>query len=221
MKLTIVAATGGIGRLLVDQAVAAGHDVTAVVRNPAKLTAPVRVVRVDLNQPDPAALVSAMSGADAVLSGLGPRARAEMGVATRGTRAVIDAMKQAGCERILVVSAAPIGTVASPANPNPPRYDPGDNFLMRHVFSPAIKAVVPKHYADLAAMEDELRASGLQWTVIRPPKLTDKPVTAAYRIAYGRNILGGFTVSRADVAHLMLRLVTEPASIGQTVGVAN
>ena len=71
MKLTIVAATGGIGRLILKQAVAAGHDVTAVVRNPAKVTADVRVVQADLSRPDPVTLAAAMEGADAVLSGLG------------------------------------------------------------------------------------------------------------------------------------------------------
>src|SRR5215813_6477101 len=76
MKLTIVGATGGIGRLLLEQAVAAGHEVTAVVRNPANLTRPIRAVKVDLSQPDRVALESAMAGADAVLSGLGPRSRA-------------------------------------------------------------------------------------------------------------------------------------------------
>ena len=73
MKLTIFAATGGIGRQALEQAVAAGHDVTAVVRNPKKLSREVRVVTADLAAPDPAALQSAVEGADAVLSGLGPR----------------------------------------------------------------------------------------------------------------------------------------------------
>ena len=93
MKLTIVAATGGIGRQLVQQALAAGHDITAVVRDPSKVTAPVRTVQTDLTHVDPAALADAVTGADAVLSGLGARTSAEAGVAWRGTQAVIDAMR--------------------------------------------------------------------------------------------------------------------------------
>ena len=85
MKLTIVAATGGIGRQLLTQALAAGHDVTAVVRNPATLPAEVRAVTADLTTAGPAALEPAVAGADAVLSGLGPRSRADAGVASRGT----------------------------------------------------------------------------------------------------------------------------------------
>ena len=77
MKLTMVAATGGVGRELLEQAIAAGHDVTAVVRNPAKLSRQVQSVTADLSRPDPAVLESAVVGADAVLSGLGPHSNAD------------------------------------------------------------------------------------------------------------------------------------------------
>jgi uncharacterized protein YbjT (DUF2867 family) len=178
MKITIVAATGGIGRRILEQAVAAGHDVTAVVRNPEKLPpARARVVAVDLAAADPAALDAAVEGADAVLSGLGARSKAEAGVASGGTRAVVSAMQAAGVRRIVVVSAAPIGTVPSPARPVPPAHDPGDGFFVRHLATPVVKKVLREHYADLARMEDVLRDSGLDWTVVRPPRLTDKPLT--------------------------------------------
>jgi putative NADH-flavin reductase len=222
MKLTIVAATGGIGRQIFDQAVAAGHDVTAVVRNPAKLPAsPARIVTADLAAADPVALESAVEGADAVLSGLGPRSTAEAGVAARGTQAVVAAMTATGTSRIVVVSAAPIGTVPSPGRPNPPRHDPGDGFLMRHLLGPLVKAALRTHYADLALMEDVLRDSGLAWTVIRPPRLTDGPVTGTYRIAYGRNLRRGIRVSRADVAQFMLRVLDQPETVKQAIGIAN
>src|SRR5215831_13690941 len=126
MKLTIFAATGGIGRQLLEQAVAAGHDVTAVARSPEKLPAgAVRVVRADLAAPDPAALESAVAGADAVLSGLGPRSNADAGVASQGTRAIVTAMQATGTRRVVVVSAAPVSTTPSPGRPNPPKHDPG------------------------------------------------------------------------------------------------
>jgi uncharacterized protein YbjT (DUF2867 family) len=175
MKLTIFAATGGVGRQLVEQAIAAGHDVTAVVRNPKKLSGHVRVAVADLAVPEPAGLVSAITGADAVLSGLGARSASEAGVAWRGTRAIVQAMKVAGVRRIVVVSAAPIGTVPSPGRPNPPKHDPGDGFFMRHLFGPLTKAALGRHYADLAQMEDILRDSDVDWTVVRSPRLTDRP----------------------------------------------
>ncbi len=271
MKLTIFAATGGIGRQLLQQAVAAGHDVTAVVRNPAKLaatglvptgqtaaapaaprasaapvvtagravagravagravagearvaarTATLRVVAADLAAADPAVLEAAVGGADAVLSGLGPRSKSEAGVAAQGTRAMIGAMQATSVRRIVVVSAAPIGTVPSPGRPNPPTHDPGDGFFMRHLFSQLPKLALRQHYADLSLMEEVLRDSGLDWTIVRPPRLTDKPLTGAYRTAYGQNLRGGWSVSRADVAQYMLRAIEQPDAIRQVIGIA-
>jgi putative NADH-flavin reductase len=93
MRLTIFAARGGIGTQLLEQAVAAGHDIAAVVRSPNKLSADVRIVTADLTAPDPAALRSAVQGADAVLSGLGPRGNSKFGIASSGTQPIVDAMR--------------------------------------------------------------------------------------------------------------------------------
>lgn len=222
MKITIVAATGGIGKHLLEQALAAGHDVTVLVRNPGKLSGETaRQIVTDLAAPDPEMLELAVGGADAVLSGLGATSKAEAGVATKGTQSVVDAMSRTGVRRLVVVSASPVGTVASPGRPRPPKHDPGDRFLMRHLAAPLAKAVLREHYADLARMEEVLRNSGLDWTVVRPPRLTDKPLTRTYRTALGHNLPGGVTISRADVAHLMLRALDQPATIQQTVGIAN
>jgi len=76
-------------------------------------------------------------------------------------------------------------------------------------------------YADLALMEDIIEGSGLDWTIVRPPKLTDKPLTGTYRTAYGQNLRGGWSVSRADVADYMLRTLEQPQTIKQIIGVAN
>jgi uncharacterized protein YbjT (DUF2867 family) len=221
MRLTIFAATGGIGRQLMTQAQAAGHEVTAVVRNTAALPSGVRSVAADLDAPDAAILESAVKGAGAVLSALGPRTKADAGIASRGTAAIVEAMWATDTRRLVVVSAAPVATVASPGRPHRPAHDPGDGFVMRHLLAPLTKAALGKHYADLARMEDLLRESNRDWTVIRPPRLTDKPLTARYRTAIGRNLRGGMLVSRADVAHLMLRVLGEPETIGQTIGVAS
>jgi putative NADH-flavin reductase len=220
MHLTIVAATGGIGRELLSQALAAGHDVTAVVRDPSKITQPVRVVRADLAHADPTTMRDAVKGADAILSGLGARSNAEAGVAWRGTQSIIDAADAMDVRRLVVVSAAPIGTVPSPARPNPPRHDPGDGFFMRQLGARFAKTAFRIHYQDLARMEDVVRASDLDWTIARPPKLTDKPLTGQYRTALGQNIRGGFSISRADVAHQMLHSLDQPQTIRQVVGMA-
>ena len=226
MKLTIIAATGGVGRQLLGQALDAGHDVTAVARNPAKLPPEVlaagsaRIVLADLAAPDPQVLESAIGGADAVLSALGPHNNADAGIAAPGTRAIIAAMQATGVRRIVAISASPVGTEPSPGRPNPPRHDPGDGFLMRHVGVRIAKTLFGKVYEDLALMEDILRASGLDWSILRPPQLTGKPLTGTYRTAYGRNVRGGRSVPRADVAHYMLAILDQPGTIGQIIGIA-
>jgi putative NADH-flavin reductase len=221
MKLTIFGATGGIGRQVLDQAVAAGHEVTAVVRDPAKVGQEVHTVTADLAAPDPEALRAAVTGADGVLSGLGPRGKSDAGVTSSGTRAIVAAMQAAGARRIITVSAAPVSTTASPGRPNPPKHDEGEGPLMRYLGTPVSHLILGRHFTDLALMEDVLRDSGLDWTVVRPPRLTDKALTGVYRTANGHNLKGGSTVSRADVAHFMLAALTDPATVKQAVGIAD
>lgn len=219
MKLTIFAATGGIGRNLLEQAVDAGHEVTAVVRTPANLSRQVHSVRADLADPDPDALAAAVLGADAVLSGLGPRGLGQVGVASAGTKPIIAAMKTAGARRLLVVSASPVASTPSPGRPGVPRYDPHDGFLTGRVLTPVLRVVFGKQYADLALMEDDLRDSGLDWTSVRPPRLTNGPRTGRYRVGYGHNV--GRSISRADAADAMLGLVTDDRAVSQAVGIGH
>jgi putative NADH-flavin reductase len=220
-KLTIVGATGGIGRHLLGQALSAGHDVTALVRDPAKLAArPGRVVVADLAGADPAALRPALAGADAVLSALGPTSRSDAGVTWRGTATIVEAMRATEVDRLVVVSAAPVGTVATAGRPDPPRHDPGDGLVLRSVAYPILKRLLHDTYEDLARMEDVLRRSGLAWTAVRPPRLTDGPRTRDYRIADGRNLRRGLRISRADVADFMLRAVDDLATVARPVGIA-
>jgi putative NADH-flavin reductase len=221
MKLTIVAATGRVGQLAVRQGVAAGHDVTAVVRDPTNLSAAVPVFIVDLAAADPAALESAVDGADAILSALGPRSNAEAGIASHGTRTIVEAMKATDVRRLVAVSSAAISTVPSPGHPSPPKHDPGNGFFMRHLVFPLLKAALRKQYADLALMEDVVRDSGLDWTVVRPNRLTDNETTGSYRTANGQNVRRGRSISRGDVAHLMLRVLEQPDTIKQMIAIAH
>jgi uncharacterized protein YbjT (DUF2867 family) len=226
MKLTIIAATGGVGRQLLRQALDAGHDVTAVARNPAKLSGDplagrtARIVAADLADPDPQVLGSAVAGADAVLSALGPHNNSDAGIAAPGTRAITAAVTAVGVRRIVAISAAPVGTQPSPGRPNPPRHDPGDGFFMRQFGERIARTLFGRVYEDLALMEDVLRASDLDWTVLRPPQLSGKPLTGRYRTAVGRNVRGGWSIPRADVAHCMLTVLDRPETIGQIIGIA-
>ncbi|MEU6623587.1 SDR family oxidoreductase [Streptomyces litmocidini] len=209
MKLTVFGATGGIGQEVVRQALASGHEVTAVVRDPARLTATgsrLTVRRADLS--DPEALRGAVAGRDAVLSGLGARTRADAGVAARLTRSVLAAMEAERTRRLLVVSAAPLGPV------------PDGQALVDKAVLAIVNSVLKDVYADLRVMEAELAASGADWTSVRPPKLTNGPGTGRYRKVVGGTPPRGRSLARADVAHAMLAMIDDPATVKQAVGVA-
>ncbi|MFJ6696093.1 NAD(P)-dependent oxidoreductase [Streptomyces sp. NPDC091272] len=209
MKLTVFGATGGIGQEIVKQALSAGHVVTSVVRDPSRFTVSgerLTVVRAALT--DPQELREAVAGRDAVLSGLGARSRKDAGTATRLTRTVLRAMEAGTTRRLVVVSAAPVG-------PHPARQPVVDRIVGRLV-SAALKPV----YVDLRAMEDELAGSATDWTSVRPPKLTDAPLTGTYRKVVGGTPRSGRTIARADVAHAMLAVLDDPATVKQGVGVA-
>ncbi|WP_369272836.1 NAD(P)-dependent oxidoreductase [Streptomyces sp. R11] len=209
MKLTVLGATGGIGKEIVRQALDAGHEVTAVVRDPARLPVTgdrLEVFRADLT--DPGALRPAVGGRDAVLSGLGARGRKDAGIAARLTRTVLAALEAEEVRRLLVVSAAPVGPAPE-----------GDGFLDRAVLG-VVSAVLKDIYADLREMEAEVAGSGTDWTVVRPPRLQDKPLTGRYRTVVGGFPRKGRFIGRGDVAHAMLGMVGDPATVKQGVGVA-
>ena len=211
-ELTIFGATGRTGSLLVTQALAQGHRVTAVAREPASLGplahARLRLVRGDVF--DPAAVTPAVEGADAVLSALGPhRGAGDLTVCSRATSSILRAMHESGVRRIVTISGAPV-----------PRNDPGDNTLMRAVLKPLLHKAYGGVYADLALMEALLSASAAEWTVFRPPLLTrGSPSGGRYRTTIGRNA-GGLRVSRADLAYAMLHALDDPATVRTTVGIA-
>src|SRR2546422_575397 len=169
---------------------------------------------------DKVLLVTAVEGTDAVRHVIGTRTIPEAGIAWPRPRTTLQAVQAVAVRRVLVVSAAPVSTIPSPGRPKPPKHDPGDGFFMRNLAAPLVKAIFRKHYVDLALMEAILRDSGLAWTVVRPPRLTDRPLSGAYRTAYGQNLPRGLSISRADVAHLMLRVLGQPKTIGQVIGVA-
>ncbi|WP_338697333.1 NAD(P)H-binding protein [Streptomyces sp. Q6] len=209
MKLTVFGATGGIGQEIVRQALAAGHEVTAVVRDPARFTVTgerLEVFRGDLA--DPGSLRPAVAGRDAVLSGLGARKRADAGITTELTRSVLKAMEAEGVRRLLVVSAMPVGP------------EPADSPLADRVMGKLVSAILKPVYVDLTAMEAELARSATDWTSVRPPRLQDKPVTGSYRTVVGGFPRSGRFIGRADVAHAMLAMVDDPGTVKQGVGVA-
>jgi uncharacterized protein YbjT (DUF2867 family) len=211
MKVTVFGATGGIGGQVVRQALDAGHKVTAVVRNASGLgisSSALEVVTVP-GLTDPAVLGPALDGSDAAISGVGPRRRKDVTVASTSTRGILRALEASGVRRFVAVSAMPVG-------PTPE----GESWANRRILIPLIQTMLRDIYADLAAMEDEIRRSATDWTVLRPPKLLNSPLSGTYRTAVGGNVPRGRSIARADVAHAMLAVLDDPATIGQAVGIA-
>ena len=211
MKLTVFGATGATGTTLIEQALAAGHGVTAVVRDPARLAvaahALLSVVTADVMNPD--AIRPAVSSGEAVLTAIGPRDTGPTTVIQDSARAIIAAMQTTGTRRLLMLS----GSIAA---------DEGESPYLRYLIKPLARRTFLRHVcADMRAGEREVRASGLDWTIVRPPALTSKPPTHEYRTAIDRNLPHGFRVSRADLAACLLALVDDPASVGKHVGIAS
>jgi putative NADH-flavin reductase len=211
MKVTVFGATGRIGEQVLRQALDAGHKVTAVVRDPARLEVrhPALEVATVPGLTDPEVLGPALEGSDAAISGVGPRGRKDGPVASNATRGILGAMQASGVRRLVVVSAVPVGPVPQ-----------GESFVNRRILLPLIGVVAREVYVDLAAMEDEIRRSATEWTIVRPPKLVNRPLTGRYRTCVGGNVPRGYSISRADVAHAMLAALDDPATVRQAVGIA-
>ena len=211
MKLTILGATGATGTCLTEQALAAGHEVTAIVRDPARLAVPAhrRLRTVTADVMDPASIVPAIAGTDAVISAVGPRGTGPTTVIQDSVRSIIQAMQKTGTRRFLQVS----GSIVA---------DDGESPYLRYLLKPLARRTFLRHVcADMRLGEDEIRDSNLNWTIFRPPSLTGKPAKGTYRTAIDRNLPHGFSVSRADLAACMLKLLDDPATVHRHVAIAD
>ncbi|MCO6005809.1 SDR family oxidoreductase [Actinoallomurus purpureus] len=210
MRLTIFGASGGTGTRLVRQALERGHEVTAVVRDPARLAVPAhdRLTVVTADVMDPAAIEPAVAGADAVVSALGHRDTGPTTVCQDGARSIIEAMSKAGVRRFLMVSAAGFVT------------DAGDGPVTRYVAKPILQRILRHAFADMRRAEEEVRDSDLDWTIVRPPRLIDKEGTGRYRTAIDLNVRGGIQISRADLATGLLDLVPDDSVVRRHVSIA-
>ena len=193
MKLLVLGATGATGLQIVQQALAQGHQVTALVRDPAKLKIShpaLRVVQGSMPE-DAAALASALQGQDAVLSSLGLRnALRANSLQERSMQALVPAMLAAGMRRLITVSANGVGD-SHAASPLLPRI--------------MYRLLLGDIFADKKAGEDVVRASSLDWTFAYPTLLTNGPRTGKYRAGERLELSGMPKISRADVADFVLK----------------
>jgi uncharacterized protein YbjT (DUF2867 family) len=204
MKLAVFGATGGTGRQIVEQALALGHEVSALVRDSAKLplTNP-GLALVEGNVLDRAAVDRALAGAEAVFVSLGNTANNPDMVVSEGTAVVVAAMQAASVKRLIVVSSLGVG-------------DSKDQVPL--FFKAIIATALRKAFQDKDAQEKLVMASGLDWTIIRPGGLTDGPATGVYRAGLDRSISG--SVARADVAAFALAQLAGGEYIHKTPAIA-
>ena len=202
MRLFILGATGGTGRQLIDQALARGHQVTAFVRSPEKLKAREGLSVQQGDPRDAAGLTAALPGHDAVLSALGPPGPRRSTILSDSARSTVSAMQSGGIRRLLIVSAAilfeDMGVLAA---------------LLRRTL---LRNVV----IGSGEMERIVMASNLDWTIVRPPRLTNAPLTGRYQVADNRFPPGKRTLGRGDVAHLLFDELRHGAHMRHVVGIA-
>jgi putative NADH-flavin reductase len=208
MRLAVFGGTGGTGRLVVERGLALGHQVTAMVRDPDALAVGgIRILQGDVLRPGDVSV--AVAGTDAVISALGPgRDTGATVVYSAGTRAIRYAMAEAGVKRLICVSSTALES--APGTPLPVR------ILHRQV----LQRVLARPFADLRIMEAEIRASDLDWTIVRAARLTNGPPTGTYRTGIGRHAGHGLSVSRADLAGYLLSCASDGCAVRSTVDIA-
>jgi len=206
--ILLLGGTGPTGRQIVTQALDGGHTVTVVARHPDRLETRhprLSAVAADLAA-DPDALDRVLPGHDVVVSalGCGQRLRSH-GLMARATAGVVSAMERQGVRRLVFLSAFGVGGTA-----------PQAPWISRLMF----RLLLADIYADKAAAETLLRRSTLDWTILAPVMLTDRPATGRYRLEEHIALRGLPRIARADVAAAVLRCLDDTPSIHKRYVVA-
>jgi biliverdin reductase/flavin reductase len=195
LKILIIGATGRLGRCLVDQALAAGFAVTGLARSPESLQLAherLSVAKGDLL--DAASLDSILPGHDAVLVSVAPKVgfRKKSELLSKGALNVCSVMSQMKGTRLIWVTSAGVD----------PEYVKGKRFVYRRIIKPLFLVNI---YADFRLSEEILENSSRDWVVVRPSRLTNGPLTKTYRVQASGSPTSATEISRADVAHFMVK----------------
>jgi putative NADH-flavin reductase len=202
MRIFLLGATGRTGGAILEQGLARGHQITALVRSPEKIT--IRNESLSVHRGDPTdaeQIARVLVAQDVVITTLGHRNLKAAPLLAASARSVIEVMRSAGMCRLLALSAALLFPDVGPP-----------------VLTPIIKYILRNGLADSREMEQLVIESGLDWTIARPPRLTDGPKTESYHIADGSLPGKQRSISRADVAHFFLDEAERPAHVREIVG---
>lgn len=199
MQILMIGGTGGTGQQLIRQALDQGHKVTALARNPNALAINhehLTIAQGDVLNMD--ALARAVAGQEAVLSALGVKGFGgfrRITLYSEGGRNIIRTMEQQGVKRFICVTSGGVED-----------QDPSFGLVYKLIFKPLL---LQNAYNDMKRFEAEVRASALDWVVVRPTQLTDEPRTGVYRISPRFAPPGGTQISRADLADFMLKQLSD------------
>ena len=202
MRLYVIGGSGRTGHPLVDQAIARGHEVTALVRRPDALEPRPRLQLIEGNAARPEDVAAFLDGHDAVLSCLGHRRHADVHLLQDGADALLDAMACRGVDRCLFVSQ-------------------GLLFATRNPMVELLRVMFGRYVADSTAMEHLVELSETDWTIVRAPRLVDYGHPHGYRAAPGTLPDGPASLERADLAAFMLDAVEKHQYPRAIVGVTS
>ncbi|BAB47869.1 SDR family oxidoreductase [Mesorhizobium japonicum] len=196
MKILVLGATGATGRLIVAKAIAEGHNVVALVRSKAKAKDLTGAELVEGDARDTAALTRAIAGCDAVVSSLGTAMSPfrEVTLLSTATRALVGVMEQQNIRRLVCITGLGAGDSRGHGG-----------FFFDRVLLPLM---LRKVYEDKNRQEDAIRASTLDWTIVRPMVLNDKPARGGIKALTDLSGVHGGTIARADVADFVVQQLT-------------
>ena len=191
MKVVVFGSTGGTGKEVVQQALEAGHEVTAVARNPSAIIMQhERLTVLQGNVLLPESLTQAVNGQDAVVFVVGAANRSPTQIYSVGILNVLLAMHDANVRRLICVSASGL--------------DPGV-WIQKLIAKHLLWWIFQYGYADMSRMETIAKASGMDWTIIRPPRLTNGEHSGKYQVAVNKQLTNGWFLSRADLADYIVK----------------
>jgi putative NADH-flavin reductase len=202
VKVLIIGATGATGQILMREALAQGHEVTALVRDPSAATTEDHRPKVlQGNALDASSVESAVAGQDAVLSALGTRSARPTTLFSESTQNVIGAMDKHGVRRLVCITGIGVGDSKGHVG-----------FLYDRIIRPF---VVKNVYEDKERQEEAIKQSDLDWVIVRPARLTDEPAKGEYNVYLGGSYTAK-TISRTDVAAFMLAQLTADTYVRKT-----
>ncbi len=211
MNITVFGGTGATGLLLIEKALKSGHSVTVLARTPSKISIKndnLRIVKGELTETNK--IEEAIKNADAVISVLGPDQKTKGLVIADGIKNIVGTMKKNGVKRLI-------------ATATPSFKDSNDKFQFGFAFGVfMVKALIKDSYNNIVLTGKHISESGLDWTIVRLPMLSDKPASGKINAGYtGDGTVSLFSLSRADLADFLLQQLNDKKWLNKSPVISN